>query len=175
MSYSIIFETTIIKLSDGRLLHLSLQGCNNDNAGRRRDDWHSKIYTENDFVKYAEKFMVDSKPIKESDGFDLKIRSKYCTYYDYGKHLLRMLKKATSFDELKRSGKFVTFSSIDGATVYEVGKVLEMSMKEFDDYFYKKLYNGGIRYRINCTPLYTESDVVNALDNGLSIRTYISK
>ena len=46
MSYSIIFETKIIKLSDGRLLHLNLSGCNNDDAGRSRDDWNGKIYTE---------------------------------------------------------------------------------------------------------------------------------
>mgnify|MGYP004513620085 CR=1 FL=1 len=66
MSYSIIFETKIVKLSDGRLLHLNLSGCNNDDAGRSRDDWNGKIYTENAFIKYAEGFMKDSKPLAES-------------------------------------------------------------------------------------------------------------
>ena len=175
MSYTIIFETKIVKLFDGRLLYLDLSGCNNDNEGRRRDDWKGKIFTENDFIKYAESFMMGSKPIKESDGFDLKIRSRYCTWYDYGEHLLRMKKKAITFNELKCSGEYITFNRIDGVTVYEDGKEIKMTMKEFNDCFYKKLYNGGIKYRINYTLLNTENDVVNALDNGFSIRIFIGK
>lgn len=175
MSYSIIFETKIIKLSDGRLLHLDLSGCNNDTQGRSRDDWNGKIYTEDDFIKYAEGFMEGSKPVKESDGWDLKIRSKCSTYYDYGNHLLRMMKKAVTLEELKHSGKYVSFNRVDGATVIEDGKEIEMSMKEFDNYCYEKLYNGGIRYRINYTLLETEEDVIKAFDDGCSIRIYISK
>lgn len=175
MGYSIIFETKIIKLSDERLLHLDLSGCNNDNNGRSRDDWNGKIYTENEFIKYAEGFMKDSKPVKESDGWDLKIRNKCSTHYDYGKHLLRMMKRATTLEELKHSGKYISFNRIDGVTVYEDKKEIEMTMKEFDSYYYKKLYNGGIRYRINYTLLETEKDITEAFDNGYSVRIYISK
>ena len=128
-----------------------------------------------DFVKYAEEFMKDSKPSKECNGFDLKIRSKYVTWYDYGKHLLRMMKKATTLEELRYSGKYVSFNRIDGATVFEDEKEIEMSMEEFDSYYYKKLYNGGIRYRINYTLLETENDIVEAFDGGYGIRIYISK
>lgn len=175
MSYSIIFETKIVKLSDGRLLHLDLSGCNNDNQGRSRDDWNGKIYTEDDFIKYAEGFMVGSKPIKESDGFDLKIRSKYSTYYDYGKHLLKMMKKAVTLEELKNSGKYVSFNRVDGMTVFEDEKEIEMTIDEFDSYYYKKIYNGGVRYRINYTLLEIEKDIIEAFDNNCSIRIYISK
>lgn len=175
MSYSIIFETKIIKLSDGRLLHLDLSGCNNDTSGRSRDDWNGKIYTEDDFIKYAEGFMEDSKLAKESDGFDLKIGSRYCAWYDYGKHLIRMMKRAVTLDELKNSGRRVSFNRIDGAVVYEDGKEIEMTMKEFNSYYYEKLYNGGVRYRINYTLLETEKDIIEAFDNGYSIRTYISR
>lgn len=94
MGYSIIFQTKIVKLSDGRILHLDRRGCNNDTEGRRPDDWTGKIYTPEAFVAYAENFKQGSKPAKESDGFDLKIGSRYCTCYDYGEHLLRMLKRA---------------------------------------------------------------------------------
>ena len=175
MSYSIIFETKIIKLKDGRLLHLSLSGCNNDNLGRSRDDWRGKIYTKDAFIKYANDFMKDSKPSKECNGFDLKIRSKYSTYYDYGKHLLRMMKKAVTLEELRQSGKYVSFSRIDGATVYEGEKETEMSMEEFDNYFYKKLYDGGLKYRINYTLLQTEEEIVKSFDEGYNNRIYISK
>lgn len=175
MSYSIIFETKIVKLSDGRLLHLNLSGCNNDDCGRSRDDWNGKIYKKYDFIQYATGFMKDSKPAKESDGWDLKIRNKYRTYYDYGKHLLRMMKRAVTFEELIHSGKYVSFNRVDGVTVFEDGKEIEMSLEEFDSYYYKKLYNGGIRYRINYTLLKTEEEIVESFDNGFSIKIYISK
>ena len=175
MSYSIIFETEIIKLSDGRLLHLDLSGCNNDTSGRSRDDWNGKIYTEDAFIKYAEGFMKDSKPSKESGGFDLKIGSRYCTMYDYGQHLLRMMKRAITLDELNHSGKYVSFNRIDGATVFEDGKEIEMTVKEFSSYYYKKIYNGGISYRINYTLLENEKDIIETFDIGNSVRIYISK
>lgn len=175
MSYNIIFETKIVKLKDGRLLHLYLSGCNNDNAGRSRDDWSGKIYTEEAFIKHAESFMKDSKPVKESDGFDLKIRSKYCTWYDYGSHLLRMMKRAVTMDELMHSGKYISFEKYDSVTVWEDEKEIEMTLKEFNVYFYEKLYNGGIKYRINYILLNTEEELVEAIDNGSSVRIYISK
>ena len=56
MGYSIIFQTKIVKLSDGRILHLDRSGCNNDTEGRRPDDWTGKIYTPEAFVTYAENF-----------------------------------------------------------------------------------------------------------------------
>lgn len=175
MSYSIIFKTKIVKLSDGRILHLSLRGCNNDTEGRSSDDWRGKIYTREEFVNYAEGFKTGSKPAKESEGFDLKIGSRYCTYYDYGEHLLRMLNRAITFDELCNSGKYVSFNRIDNATVFENGKEIDMSMREFDDCFYKRLYNGGIRYRINYTLLVTENDVVKAFDDGYMVKICIRK
>ena len=174
MSYSIIFETKIVKLSDGRLLHLNLSGCNNDDAGRSRDDWHGKIYTENAFIQYAEGFMKNSEPSTETNDFDLKIRSKYSTWYDYGKHLLRMMKKSVTLDELKHSGKYVSFDRVDGATVFEDEEDIEMTMEEFNSYRYKKLHNGRIEYMINYTLLETEKDIIEAFDNGYAVKIYIS-
>lgn len=175
MSYSIIFETKIVKLSDGRLLHLNLSGCNNDDAGRSRDDWNGKIFTEDAFIKYAEEFMTDGQPSEERDCFDLKIRSKCSTWYDYGKHLLRMMKRAVTFEELNHSGKHVSFKRIDGAEVVEDGKRITMSTEDFSEYLRKKMYEGGCRYRILYTPLETEADVIEALDGGKSLKIYIGK
>lgn len=174
MGHSIVFRTKIVCLSDGRVLHLSLSGCNNDTEGRKADDWTGKIYTKEDFIKYAESFKTDSKPFKDSEGFDLKIGNRYCTYYDYGMHLLRMLKRAISFDELTHSGKCVSFSKVDGVTVFGPEKTLKMSMKEFSAYYYDHI-NSGVKYRINYTVLETEEDIVTAFDSGESIRIYISK
>lgn len=33
MGHPIIFKTKFVNLSDGRIMHLSLQGCNNDTGG----------------------------------------------------------------------------------------------------------------------------------------------
>lgn len=175
MGYPIIFKTKIVNLSDGRILYLDLSGCNNDTEGRNNDDWHGKIYTKEDFIKYAEGFKSGSKPSKESGGFDLKIGSRYCTLYDYGMHLLRMMKKAVSYDELKHSGKYISFNKIDGVTVIEDEKEIVMATKEFEEYARKKMYDGGCRYRINYTLLKTENDIVSALDNGDTVKIYISK
>lgn len=39
MGHPIIFKTKFVNFSDGRIMHLSLQGCNNDAEGRNNDDW----------------------------------------------------------------------------------------------------------------------------------------
>ena len=66
MSYSIVFETKIVKLSDGRIIHFNRQGCNNDDAGRKKDDFTAKIYTEKEFVSNAEKYIKENRPYKET-------------------------------------------------------------------------------------------------------------
>ena len=119
--------------------------------------------------------MKDSQPSKECNGFDLKIRSKYVTWYDYGAHLLRMMKRAITFEEMKNSNKYVSFNRLDDVTVFENGQETKMSMNEFNKIFYKKLYAGGLRYRLNYTLLQTEEDVVKAFDEGHSVKIYISK
>ncbi len=65
MGYSIIFETYIVKLPDGRIIHFDRSGCNNDNMGRKQNEFTGKIYNVDDFIKYAEKFKVGSKPKKK--------------------------------------------------------------------------------------------------------------
>ena len=50
-----------------------------------------------------------------------------------------------------------------------------MTMEEFDSYYYEKIYNGGISYRINYTLLENEKDIIEAFDTGNSVRIYISK
>lgn len=175
MGYSIIFKTKIVNLSDGRILHLDLSGCNNDTEGRNNDDWKGRIYTKEDFIKYAEGFKSGSKSAKESEDFDLKIGNRYCTLYDYGTHLLRMMKKAVSFDELKHCGKYVSFNKVDGVTVIENGKEVVMTTEKFEKYAKEKMYKGGCRYRINYILLNTEDEVIAALDNKDTLRIYISK
>lgn len=144
MSYSIIFETKIVKLSDGRIIHFNRSGCNNDNAGRSKDDFSAKIYTVDEFVQKAENYKKNSKPYKEADCMELKIGSRYATYFDYGEHLLRMLKRAKTYTEFINSFYF----SVEQLTGIQLHKPEEkfMTVDEFDKEFYKLLYNGGMTY-----------------------------
>lgn len=174
MSYSIIFETKIINLKDGRLLHLDLSGCNNDTSGRDRGDFVGKIHTKEEFVKYAESFKKNSEPAKDDNGFDLKIGSRYVNYFDYGEHLLRMLKRAKTWKELDCIGRYVNVQRIDGAKVFDNEKTITMSIKEFDDYRLKNMWN-GIRYSILRTSLNTEEEIIKALDNNETVSFYIGK
>ena len=119
--------------------------------------------------------MENSKPSKETNDFDLKIRSKYSTWYDYGKHLLRMMKRAVTFEELNHLGKYVSFKRIDGAEVVENEKRFTLSAEEFSEYLHKKIYEGGFRYRILYTTLETEADIIEAIDGGKSVKIYIGK
>ena len=75
MGYPIIFETKIVKLPDGRIIYFDRSGCNNDTEGRKKDEFHGKIYTESEFVEMANRFKRDSKPYKASEpqNWELKI------------------------------------------------------------------------------------------------------
>ena len=66
MGYSIIFETYIVKLPDGRIIHFDRSGCNNDNVGRKQNEFTGKIYNVDDFIKYTEEIIrciEDNKPM----------------------------------------------------------------------------------------------------------------
>lgn len=139
MSYSIVFETKIVRLSDGRIIHFDRSGCNNDTAGRQKDEFTAKIYTEEDFIQKAESYKKGRKPYKETDYFELKIGSRYGTYYDYGEHLLRMLKRAMPYEAFIEKMYFQILH-IANVQLYEPEEKI-ISKKEFDDMFYKLLYS----------------------------------
>lgn len=179
MGYSIIFETKIINLKDGRILHLDLSGCNNDNSGRDRGDFNGKIYTKEDFIRHAEHFKADSTPakdnVKNQRGFDLKIGSRDVNYYDYGEHLLRMMKRAITWEELNCAGRYVSVDSIDSIELLEP-EHKKMTLQEFDNCAYDYIYGDKpFRYKRIMTSLKTEEEVVKALDENKTLRFYIGK
>lgn len=167
MSYSIIFKTKIARLSDGRIIHFDRSGCNNDDCGRKNGEFTAKLYTEEEFRKYAEHFKVGSAPYKETKNFELKIGSRYATYYDYGEHLLRMLNRAVPYDELD-----VRASYCRGIELI-APEHKEMSLEEFEKVVYKIMYSGApFSYR-RLMEYPDKSEIVPLLENGKQMEFYI--
>jgi hypothetical protein len=165
-----IFDTKFIKLTDGRLLHLDRSGCNNDNAGRNLSDYTGKIYTEKEFKEYVNKFMKNGK----ADYWELKIHSKNKTFYEYGEHLLRMAKRAVTFNNFIQERYFYG-ERFDGVELYEPEEKI-LTAKEFDKVFYDYLYGKErFRYRRLTTKLKTEEDIMLALNNEEVVRFYVGK
>ena len=170
MSYTIIFDTKFIKLQDGRLLHLDRSGCNNDTAGRDLSDYTGKIYTEYELKKHVESFMG----LEKSDDWQLKILGRGATYYDYGSHLLRMAKRAMTYDEFKNE-RYFSANKYDGVEILGSERKV-LSGKEFSDKFYDLMdSNQGVRYRRLFTKLSNEDEIVRSLDEEDAVSFYVGK
>ena len=170
MSYTIIFETKIVILPDGRILHLSLQGCNNDTAGRSRNDFRGSIYnTYDEFEKFIRSF-------EESPHVELKIGRRFCTFADYAKHLRRMLKKACSWDELKIDRPECYAKALTEVEFYSDGEdsPIRFTPKEWEKVWAEYLYRGG-KTVYHRSFLYEIEEIVKAMDNGETLEFTIER
>ena len=176
MSYSIIFETKVVKLSDGRLLYFDRSGCNNDTAGRTRWDFTCQIITEEEYIQRANNYIENG----DTHSFDLKIGSRHASYYDYGQHLLRMLKRAVSYADFINERKFIA------KMMYEVEVLKPENLKgiykpeQFDEIF-DKLFS--VRYsqptriikKFGNIKVINERELVSAIESKVPIELYIGK
>lgn len=177
MSYTIIFETKICCLADGRVIHFSLQGCNNDTSGRSRDDWYGTLYPSREaFLKYTHSF--DAKEGETDYADALKIGGRWCSYHQYGEHLRRMLKRSLSFSELCATPYSLYAKIFTGTTV----RLLDDTLKEFTpeewhkdcyDYFYGNIPNKGFtsHYKFSAN----ETEIVELLSKKGPVSFYIGK
>lgn len=177
MSYLIIFETKIVKLSDGRIIHFDLSGCNNDTCGRSRDDFSAKIYTVDEFIAKAERFKSGSEPYKTGDCWNMKIGSRYCSMYDYGEHLLRMLKRAEDYAEFIKHRNFEV-CKLTGVSFYnpKTEQYEDMTFDEFDKYL-DTVKPTSYQYGINkeYIPIQNEAEIAYMIDNNIPMDIYIGK
>lgn len=172
MSYSIIFETRIVKLDDGSIIHFDLSGCNNDNCGHKRSEFTGKLYTAEEWEQVIHKWET-----AEDSGYVLKIGSRWRTYADYGKHLRLMTKKADTFDELVKERCFMGYA-FEGITYSpEYGKSIHYPWgPECDKVCLDVLYGkipGGYTRRIR--ELRTQSEVRDALAKKQPVEFYIGR
>lgn len=170
MSYSIIFETKICNLDNGDIIHFSLQGCNNDDAGRRRTEFHGKYYTDAEWEQEMQKW----ETIEDPD-WALKIGSRFMKFSDYGRHLRRMTHRALSFEELKARNFYGLV--FDGITYYPDGGepvVYSYDAKEEIDAI---CYDGNLhgRYRRNTHYIYEQDEIINVLKSGQPAMFHIGR
>lgn len=173
MSYSIIFETKIVNLDDGRILHLDLSGCNNDERGRDRGDFSGKIYTKKEFQKFIDSFKSDDN----TDGNDLKIGQKWRSWNDYAKHLERMLKRAISWEQLSKD-RLCEATVFDGVKGYykDSNEEVFLSPEEWNEICYK-VWNNEIDFVGRRQYHYSKDikEIVELLDNNKPISFYIGR
>ena len=175
MGYSIIFETKVILLKNGDVLHLSLSGCNNDEEGRDRNQFVGTRYTKEDWLNFIEKY---EKMPKMEDGFDLKIGNRYCQMQDYGKHLRTMYNRATTLEELQKTRTVYAYV-VDGYLVKRIGVNEPWVHMSLTDYKTKLLETGEIRNyhcKYNILKAETEEEILKLLQQfKMTTRFFVSR
>lgn len=172
MSYSIIFETKFLKLSDGRIVHFSRSGCNNDNSGRKKNEFEAKILTEDEFNKIYEKYLN----LESDDEYALKVGNRWVSFKGYAEHLMRMYKRALPFNKFICKYR-LTAECLVGIRVSEPVEKM-MSPDEFDKQYYNLFeINGHIRYSrcIDFVLLGSESSLLELINSNIPISFEIIK
>lgn len=176
MGYTIIFETKICKLDNGDIIHFSLDGCNNDDCGRRRNEFTAKYYTAEEWENEIRSWENIGRT---HSGFDMKIGSRYVQYADYGKHLRTMTKRAKSFEEYKKE-RYVYGEVYEGITYYPGDGSFTFypyNSKEIHDFMDGVLHGkltGGYRRKFHRTADIDELIEIIKSDNR-RIKFYIGK
>lgn len=196
MSYPIIFQTKVVKINDNEIIHFNRVGCNNDDEGRVANVYEAKIRTIEDFKRMAEGFIINSKPYKETGVFELKVGSKWCSFYDYGMYLLRALKRADNLETFKNNYAFRA-TVIKGIEVTDIDNGIHkvFSITEYPnifDMFYESFYKSRSDNRVfesidfgkaSCRKvidyvidyIYDIKDSIDLIKEGFPIECYIKK
>lgn len=174
MSYSIVFETKIAILSDGRLIHFSRTGCNNDSEGRLASDFRAEILTVKEMLGRINGYKSMRLPFKVCGIFEMKLLGKPATMYDYAMHLERMLKRALSYQDFFQTYRLY----IDLITGIEVTSPvhLELSLEEYSERFRELIDEHGtlsVRRRRELIDDSDEKRVVELIESGAPLEITI--
>lgn len=185
MSYPIVFQTKVVKINDNEIIHFNRTGCNNDFEGRVANVYEAKIRTVEDFKRMAERFIINSKPYKETGIFDLKVGSKWCSFYDYGMYLLRALKRADNLETFKNNYAFratvikgVEVTDIDNA-IHKVFSIIEYPNIFFELRSDNRVFEGIDLSNASCRKvvdyIHNIKDSIDLIKEGFPIECYIKK
>lgn len=182
MSYPIVFQTKVVKINDNEIIHFNRIGCNNDDEGRVANVYEAKIRTIEDFKRMAEGFIINSKPYKETGIFELKVGSKWCSFYDYGMYLLRALKRADNLETFKNNYAFRA-TVIKGIEVTDIDNGIHkvFSIIEHPDIFFEiadifsEIGIGNATCRTVVDYIYNIKDFIDLIKEGFPTKCYIKK
>ena len=166
MSYLIVFQTKFINLTDGRLIHLTREGCNNDTEGREPGVFRGKLYTKEEFETFKEKQFADNG----YEGWDLKLGRKFASLADYRAHLTRMQKRAVTWDALReeaaKKGKHIPYVKfLTSVDVKMPGSDIETTFtpEEWEKVCYDYWIGYQITYHFDFA--YSEEEIVALLES----------
>lgn len=185
MSYPIVFQTKVVKINDNEIIHFNRVGCNNDDGGRVANVYEAKIRTIEDFKRMAERFIINSKPYKGTGIFDLKVGSKWCSFYDYGMHLLRALKRADNLETFKNNYAFratvikgIEVTDIDNA-IHKVFSIIEypniFSELRSDNRVFEGIDLSNASCRKVVDYIHNIKDSIDLIKEGFPTECYIKK
>lgn len=120
--------------------------------------------------------MKNLQPSKCGCDWDLKIGSRYVTMYDYGEHLLRMLKRAVPYQDFVNERRIEVQHLIGVELMKPEHK--KMSVKEFEDIISDLLYGDkdfSYRRLINYIVSPSEQDLISLIKNNAAFSVYIGK
>ena len=163
MSYAIVFQTLMVE-KNNRIYHFSRCGCNNDDCGRKADDFTLKIY------ENKEEALNDIKRFENDFEDILKINNKM-VYFDYYYHYLKKkIEKPLSYEKFKSDycsgfSQLVEIICKNNNRTYKpnnFNKIYYDLLKEFGSISLKYHYDNNIQF----------DDLTNEMQN---LRIYIKK
>lgn len=169
MIYTRIHETKILKLTDGRIIHFSLQGRNND-VCISKNMFTAKICTLEEYKNNAHKLMNNPDP----DPF-IEIKSKKSSRQEYGKYLIRMLRHVYTYDQLIKKWTIME-THVKSIIMYEPQKETFDNPDKFNinDWIFQ---TGTVSYRPNYeyNRICNEQDLIDKISTNRNIQIYIGK
>jgi len=170
MIYTRVYETKILKLADGRIIHFSLQGRNNDNIGTNRNTFTAKICTMEEYKNNAQAFMNDPDP-----NIYIEIKSKKSSRRDYGKYLIRMLRHAYTYERFIKKWNIME-THVKSIIMYDPQKEIFEDPSKFDirDWIF---HTGTVSYKPNYEyiKICSEQDLIDKINSNRNIQIYIGK
>lgn len=164
MRYEIVFATIIVE-KNGKIYHFNRSGCDNDDFGRKADDFTLKIYDNKELA------LKDIQRFKNCFDENLKLNGKFVSYDYYYNYLKKKIEKPLSYEKFK-SDYCNSYSQLK--SIKCLNNDCEYNPQEFNSVYYDliKQYN-GIKVMYNYQDLDFED--LTGIEDLSSVKIYIKK
>lgn len=119
-------------------------------------------------------------PLKEGGDFSLKIGNRWCSLYDYGKHLLRMLNNAITPEDIKDKYTFYSKTVIGVRVIEPFDKLYDF--KDFPNIMDNIIFHRGefdttenVVYQYITKWSYTFEDMMEFYNKGYAPEVFLKK